>query len=227
MAAGAGGQLGVQLHVDDNKKASLLFDEDQSEEKLYATIEEVGIDWCKAYRKFDDETGLQVGDHFGGTLLHVCVWATSLLTMLRLLLEIGVPVNAPDDKGSTVLHLACSLNLYEDREDEHFNDTMDRTVRMLIAGGANMTAKNFLDETPLELALRNKSSGALRFFTELIGSMAPLWNASKRRQKDRNGGEAFAMGHHDRLGSESLVRHLDPCIIRIILEFAGKLDGAQ
>ena len=232
MAAAAGKRITRRMR-DDNMKALELIEYTQRPTSLYKLMERLEVDaaWVAAYR-YKEELGapldfIALGSNFGGTLLHLLLHGQNVPWKMKILIKMGVPVNHPDDDGTTVLHAACEAVDPGCTEPEIFNERMDRMVRDLISAGASMTAKDRWGRLPLEIALSNKSDGASRFFSELIGEMAPIWNASKRRLKDRKDGEAFAMGHQDRLGSNSLVKILDPCVIKMILEFAGKLDGAE
>ena len=233
MAAAVGKRLTARMR-DDNRKARELIGYTHHPGLMYKRMERLEVDaaWVRAYRHREEIDGgplgvIALGSNFGGTLLHLLLHGQNVPWKMQMLLKMGVPVNHLDDNASTVLHAACEAVDHGCAEPEMFNERMDRTVRDLIAGGASMTARDRWGRLPLEIALDNKSPGALRFFTELIESMEPVWNASKQRRKDRIDGEAFAMGHQDRLGSESSVRLLDPCVIKMILDFAGKLDGAE
>ena len=74
-------------------------------------------------------------DEQGATPLHVCVQYGHDLSLCRLLLDAGADVNARDQWKDTPLHLAA----------EHGSEEV---VSLLIAQGADLRAKNHLDEIP-------------------------------------------------------------------------------
>ena len=49
-----------------------------------------------------------------------------------------------------------------------------------------------------------------------------MWD-TKMNRRCRAQGEAFTMGHHERLGAESRVRGLEPGVVKIILDASGHL----
>ena len=57
-------------------------------------------------------------------------------------------------------------------------------------------------------------------------ALTNLWTAEVRRLC-RAEAEAFAMGHLERLGAESRVRGLELGVVKMILAYAGKLNGSQ
>ena len=232
MAGAVGKRLTVQMR-DDNSKARELISYTHRPFSLRTRMQRLGVDdaWVAAYRYHQEIDGgplgsIALGSNFGGTLLHLLLYGQNARWKMRMLIQMGIPVNEQDDNGCTVLHAACEAVDPGETEHEIFNEGMDHTVRLLIKAGACMNARDRWGRLPAELAFQNKSPGASRYFVELLENLTPIWNIELLR-RCRNEGESFAMGYHERLGDDSLVRLLDPNVIKVILGFAGKLDGAE
>ena len=60
-----------------------------------------------------------------------------------------IDINAQDRFGNTVLHKVCARNV---NYEQAVARNMYRTVKFLLAEGADMAIKNDLDQTPLMLA---------------------------------------------------------------------------
>ncbi|KAM8923905.1 ankyrin repeat domain-containing protein 22 [Pelodytes ibericus] len=69
--------------------------------------------------------------------------------LIRLLLQYGVDVNAPDYKGNTALHYACKMK-------------SQTTVPLLLEANADPNLKNKDGESPLDIAERLKFSKILQ-----------------------------------------------------------------
>jgi len=109
---------------------------------------------------------------------------------VKLLLHSGAEVDIRKANGHTPLHCAVSRMDFE-------------AVRQLLDWGADLRARTNAGATPEDLSA--------------YGGMTNMLRAVATR---RARCEAFAMGHHERLGATSLLRGLDLEVLRIILEQA-------
>lgn len=84
-------------------------------------------------------------------------WASSsdALEAVQLLIKNGADIEASDEDGMTPLHHACYTNKTE-------------TVKYLISIGANPNAKDENGKTPIELAMEEKSKGAVKAMSSSI-----------------------------------------------------------
>ena len=107
-----------------------------------------GAEWCRDFRI--DPT-LFPSLSMTGTLLHETFHYGSTILM-RELIKGGVPVNATDDDGATVLHHACGqssrgVDFYTSRSA--YDRVIDVKTRMLVTAGADLEATDRLGNTPL------------------------------------------------------------------------------
>jgi ankyrin repeat protein len=113
-----------------------------------------------------------------------------------LLLEKGADISAIDNVGMTSLHRAARWG----REE---------VVQLLLEHGADTSAKDNVGETAEDLATARSH----------IQIVAMLRGEARRREALRKAKcVAFAMGQHERLGSGSRARGLDPGVVRMVLE---------
>ena len=155
------GTVNAHYKSRNNTKAMQVFlNSTSTEAHLRAHIQEVGgAAWCQTFRfngaREDFKSPALIG---GGTLLHQC-WEHGSEMLTRVLLEMGVPVNARDDNGHTVLHHACGgLASRCDDSPEAYYKVLECKVPMLVAAGADMMLTDLLRRTPLVLALIRRAS---------------------------------------------------------------------
>jgi len=111
-------------------------------------------------------------------------------SILQLLMDKGADVNIQAKDGRAALHYAV----------QHGGTAM---AQQLLDWGADLRARTNAGATPEDLSTYGGMTNMLRA-------------AATRRERC----EAFAMGHHERLGATSLLRGLDLEVLRIILEQA-------
>ena len=75
-------------------------------------------------------------------------------------------------------------------------------VRTLVDAGADLSSTDFQGFTPISTAARHSH-------LEVVAILTATKQACNL---------AFAMGHHERLGEESLVLGLEPELVRMVLE---------
>jgi hypothetical protein len=110
-----------------------------------------------------------------------------------LLLENGADVDVKSTDGLTPLHLAARRGLRV-------------MVRLLIHKGADIESDtNVFGRNAEEIATANGNV-----------EVAVILRAEAERLRVRR--VAFAMGLHDRLGAGSIVRALDPEVVRLVLQ---------
>ena len=80
------------------------------------------------------------------------------LGLFKVLIDAGADVNAPDDKGKTVLSLALTGSY----QGEKIPEGRDRLVAFLIKAGADVNRPGEKQQTPLLLAIRNASDDFVR-----------------------------------------------------------------
>lgn len=120
--------------------------------------------------------------------------ATSLgrVDVLEILLRFGANVNYSNSEyGNTLLHTAVT-------QDRH------ACVLALVRHRADISIKNVLGQTALDLA-RTRGNDEIVAIIET-------------EQLARNKCIAFAMGHHLRIGSNSMMKRFDPEVLRMVLE---------
>ena len=127
---------------------------------------------------------------------------TDHVKIAKLLITEGIPISPKNIRWQTPLHL-CSY------------DGNPEMAALLLSNGADTISLNSSGYTAAELALvlRRNSVAAL------IGAEVMRRQIVAEEEVRRVQYEAFAMGHHERLGEGSLVRWLDPGVVRIILEY--------
>ena len=125
------------------------------------------------------------------TALH---WAALLDrdAVAQVLLNAGADASASDIGKDTPLHIAC---------DRGF----EKVVSLLLDANADMAAGNSDDDTPLQCAAAGGHQNVVRML---------LVAAEQARSV------AFAMGNQERLGAASLVRGLEPGVLRMVLDRA-------
>ena len=109
--------------------------------------------------------------------------------VVDILLDAGADISARDRNACTPLHRAACMG-------------RECAVKILLDAGADTLARNLQGRTPRDLA----EMGA---FHEIV---ATLLAAERERSV------AFAMGHQERLGVASLVRGLEPDVLRMVLD---------
>ena len=131
------GTVNAHYTSRNNTKAIQVFlNSTSTEAHLRAHIQEVGgAAWCQTFRfngaRKDFKSPALIE---GGTLLHQC-WEHGSEMLTRVLLEMGVPVNARDAAGATVLHYACRCSPTGD------NDTRSSEARIQTLVAAGLTSK--------------------------------------------------------------------------------------
>ena len=151
----------------------------------------------------------------GRTPLH-CAVMYGDEAMATLLLTAGADLSAKDIGGigvrggiggMTPLHLALH------GDTMHVN--MVKMVELLLAKGADVSARNNLGETPKEDATRRSLQVTGDSHRRLLHQIAAMIEAEEvRRAKCM----AFAMGLGGRLGVDSCVNVLDEGVLRLVLE---------
>ena len=142
------------------RAVSILSNSSSSEAHLRNHIEAVGGSvFCQNFRfnatREDFKSPYLVE---GGTLLHMC-WEHGSEMMTRVLLDMGVPVNALDINGDTVLHHICGKRVSRcDKSPEAYYAVIQCKVPLLVAAGADMMLPDRLDHTPLVVALHSDAS---------------------------------------------------------------------
>ena len=136
----------------------LLNDTTSDEAQLRIQIENLGgADWCRDFRI---DPNLFPGLFVTGTLLHQLIFhrlrpvadGHRSLLLMRVLLKSGVPVNATDDDGATVLHHAAgqshsAVDFYMTHSG--YDRVMNDKIRMMVVAGADLEAKDRHGNTPL------------------------------------------------------------------------------
>ncbi|KAJ1476256.1 ankyrin repeat-containing domain protein [Baffinella frigidus] len=112
---------------------------------------------------------------------------------VNLLRSNGADANLASKKGEPPLHRAAKKNFLD-----------DVIVRMLLDHGADVRARTRAGATPEDLA----SASGQEEVVELLRSVATRWGQC----------EAFAMGHHKRLGAGSRVLDLHLEVVRMVLD---------
>ena len=113
-------------------------------------------------------------------------------------------------------------------------DGRDAVVRLLLDAGASMAVVDVNGCTPLHLAADQDREGVVRILVEAGADISAVDNdgdtpsdlADDPVKEVLTAAEqarslAFAMGLQERLGAASLVRGLDPEVVRMVLEAGG------
>ena len=161
--------------------------------------------------------------------------------MLMIFLQHGVEVSPTNRRGLTPLHFAVDNHFGVDNHfavDNQLQDSMAQ-VLLLLENGADVDVKSTDGLTPLHLAARRGLRVIARLLihkkadieseTNVFGrtaeeiatangnvEVAVILSAEAERLRVRR--VAFAMGLHDRLGAGSIVRALDPEVVRLVLQ---------
>jgi ankyrin repeat protein len=120
----------------------------------------------------------------------------------------GAKMDAQDSYGDTPLHVIarCCGDMYENSDDIEINEHVAgvNCLEMLLRHGAALGLQNKHGSTATDEAFRSGNHAVLA-----------LLRAACECQEHRR--TAFAMGYHDRLGSDTRIQVLDPGIIKMIL----------
>ena len=111
-----------------------------------------------------------------------------------MLLEHGADASSKDPTGGTALHWAISQG-------------WEPVVRVLIEHRANVLAETNEGVTPVRMVNMAYSAP----YPEIVAMV-------KAEAVSRAKCVAFAMGHHERLGAGSVVKGLEPEVLRKVLE---------
>ena len=142
---------------------------------------------------------------YGWTALHLAVYqARRRHETVRMLLAKGANVNATDDMGRTPLHIAL----------EYGGRFRQQLLEILLAGGADLSAKTFDGKYPDASYPLCKQDYLHNTDTRWIKTLL-----DKERLRRCEGGLAFAMGQHERLGAQSWVQYLEPDVVRMVMQY--------
>jgi ankyrin repeat protein len=111
--------------------------------------------------------------------------------VVQVFLQHGADVNCVNSFGESLLHIAVSAG-------------SEVCVLVLINFKANVTVTDNEGITPLILATMNENHAVVEIL--------------ELEESKRDKCAAFAMGHHKRLGTTSLIARLDPEVLRTVLE---------
>ncbi|KAJ1475501.1 ankyrin repeat-containing domain protein [Baffinella frigidus] len=137
----------------------------------------------------------------GWTALHLAVYKSHRHhKTVRLLLAKGANVNATDDAGRTPLYIALEGALPRFQHD---------LIRILLASGADLSAKTFDGRSPHDFAKEQR-----RPYRQDLCFLEQLLETERVRRA-----VAFAMGQQERLGGQSWVQHLEPGVVRMVLQY--------
>ena len=128
--------------------------------------------------------------------------------IVQLLLSSSARVDARTLAGYTPLHCTAAMEAGQESGGDWGTKQRDRmlaVVPLLLDKGADVEA-------------RTKNGQTAEDLTSAPGQeqVVALLRAAKRRAER----EAFAMGHHQRLGAQSLIQGLDAGVVRLILDLA-------
>ena len=123
-------------------------------------------------------------------LVQLSVIRNSPLILSRLL-EYGANVNSSDSAGTSLLHHAASHNYVD-------------CIKGLLKFHVNISAKNIMGHTALDVARHLHNESVVLLLEE--------------EQVEKEKCVAFAMGHHERLGKQSIMKSFDPEVMRMVLE---------
>jgi len=110
--------------------------------------------------------------------------------VVRLLLGAGADTAARNGHRITPLHAAV-------------REGGEATIQILLGAGADMAARDWFGRTPRTIAEED----------DALHEVAAILLAAERERS-----VAFAMGHQERLGAASLVRGLEPEVVRMVLD---------
>jgi ankyrin repeat protein len=227
LAAEKGYQLVVKVLVekgaDVNKGADVHLSTLHGESALHRAVEGGHVEAAKMLLGKGADVGATTEG--GDTPLHYAAWDAP--DMVQMLLDHGAGPNAKDTAGETPLHRAADggndaavqtllakggadVQAKTELGDSPLHLAIKgghcEAVKMLLAKGADLRAKNTSGETPEDLASAPGQERVATVIAEVV--------ATRRARR-----EAAAMGQHHRLGAGStLIRVLDPEVLRMILE---------
>jgi ankyrin repeat protein len=105
-----------------------------------------------------DGFDLKTTDNYGRIALHEsAIFGKNEVT--KLLIERGSAVNTKDKSGNTPLHLAANMR-------SPFDEGNIKSIRLLIANGADALAKNNEGFNPLEYAIHSEHTEALQLLVD-------------------------------------------------------------
>jgi len=140
-----------------------------TETDLREQIEAVGgAAWCRSFRFNGEREDVKSTTLIeGGTLLHQC-WEHWSEMLTRVLIQMGVPVNAGDANGNTLLHYVCrDLASRYDNSPDVYHKVLECKISLLVGMGADMGVTNQAGHTPIMLALKQRAPiQAMRMLVE-------------------------------------------------------------
>ena len=156
-------------------------------------------------------------DFMGNTVLRCAVWRAEP-RIFELLIENGLDINAVDNEGRSILHWAGHL-------------ASVRMTKFLLSKPVVLEAKSTTGKTPVEYACSlNSDCSHYMYYYPLdydidgrecdhhqIGLRDKVCQLMQSEIQRRAQCEAFAMGHHPRLGAVSQVAVLHPDVLRMVL----------
>jgi len=146
---------------------------------------------------------------------------------LRNFIDFGADTSIKDIEGNTVLHHAASRRVAYGKDDDSYDDPIldarwkRYMIRLLLQYDGNwckleaLQATNNKGETASDVAFRYSNEETAG--NELEAALIPAKEEALLRSISAK--NAFAMGHHERLGAASIVKKLDPDVMRMILGY--------
>lgn len=146
---------------------------------------------------------------------------------LRNFLDFGAITSIKDTKGNTVLHRAADRYIAHRRDDDGYDDPVWQArykryvVRLLLQYEGDwskldaLEATNNNGHTAMNIADHYTHDNTVG--NELEAALIPA--REEARLHSIRAQTAFAMGHHARLGENSIVNHLDPDTLKMVLSF--------
>ena len=182
-------------------------------------------------------------DHFGNTPIHSAAWAGDSHAV-ALLIEQGVDASAKNSRGQTPL-MWSAAQIDDEAWVGHCHvarrllgqgaDVMDRDhignsplhiaaesghlkmVKLLLNHGADVTAENEDKKTPLDVSTDRRSGPAWKNEEVKALFRTALMEEAHRKETRQNTWGAFMMGHHERLGVNSIIKAIPPELAYMIL----------
>ena len=167
----------------------------------------------------------------GRTPMHIAViYASS--RAVKILLDNGADVFIPENEGFNALHWAVQIyssachyenrrvrfGLASIRNERKIKKTI-RVVQLLLSHGTNYSAKIALLRAKTDSNDESKDPESVEDIAATYEMKTMLQSALRdAEQSHRASLEAFAMGHHDRLGVDTLIPLIPVDVIQLILE---------